>query len=94
MTKRDKFAYFNINVVKILGFWSATKQFEPYDAFLITNSKEAEVQLIYVKIMGFSGKEALYSEIIMPRHRQFLVTARQTGDLNVTKVILHEIEPI
>lgn len=82
------------NVVENLGFWSATKQFEPYDASLIINSKEAEVQLIYVKIIGFSGKEALYGEIIMPRHRQFLVTARQTGVLNVTKVILHEIDPI
>lgn len=82
------------NVVENLGFWSATKQFEPYDASLITNSKEAEVQLIYVKIIGFSGKEALYGEIIIPRRRQFLVTARQTGDLNVTKIILQEIDPI
>lgn len=82
------------NVVENLGFWSATKQFEPYDASLIINSKEAEVQLIYVKIIGFSGKEALYGEIIIPRRRQFFVTARQTGDLNVTKVILQEIDSI
>ena len=47
-----------------------------------------------MQIDGYSGKEVLYEEIIFPRNRQFLVTARRIRDLNVTQVILKEIDPI
>ena len=56
--------------------------------------EKADTQLVYMQIDGYSGKEVLYEEIIFPRNRQFLVTARRIRDLNVTQVILKEIDPI
>ncbi len=82
------------NVVENFGFWSATKHYIPYDKSLIKNKEEADTQLVYMQIDGYSGKEVLYGEIIFPRHKQFLVTARRISDLNVTQIILKEIDPI
>lgn len=82
------------NVVENFGFWSATKHYIPYDKSLVKNKEEADTQLVYMQIDGYSGKEVLYGEIIFPRHKQFLVTARRISDLNVTQIILKEIDPI